>query len=219
LSDVVFVDLDGTYIHGNSFHLWLSHLVLGDSRVGIAVRLSIFVMVMLRAVRAISHSRLKQAVQQQLSSTATRSERSGAYFPGRLRRAVVPAVREGCLGCRDLGYRLVLATAAPAEYAVPFATLEGFDDCLATEFIQPAGWRELYRSVKAEACGKMLRSSGTGQRQVGVVTDHLDDLPLMKLADWVVWCGEPALLPGLRLQLEGTVLTAETWHPSLHGME
>ena len=45
------------------------------------------------------------------------------------------------------------------------------------------------------------QASGWGERPLVVLTDHIDDLPLMQVASRIVWCGPPGELDALRRHL------------------
>lgn len=187
---IAFVDLDGTFVRNNSFHLWLQHLAFAKSRFGAVFRVRVLILVALRACRLISHPSLKKQVQS-LFATQPAKVCAGvtAGFVMELRKEIVPAVRQLVERLHGADYQVVMATAAPSEYADVFALQSGFDKCLATLPPSSDGWTENYREAKARRCSLLMAenlSDGTG---VIVITDHLDDLPLMRLAEVVVWCG------------------------------
>jgi phosphoserine phosphatase len=90
----------------------------------------------------------------------------------------------------------ILATAAAAEYATPFAHRLGFPEVLATSS-DPGRGEENLGATKARAVADLVRSRGWSGRPLLVFTDHRDDLPLIGLATGLVWFGDPAALAAI----------------------
>jgi phosphoserine phosphatase len=84
---------------------------------------------------------------------------------------------------RQRGDWVILATAAPAVYARPLAETLGFDTCLATSAGANEPGEELLGEKKAEAVRKLLADRNLQRAHLVVVSDHLDDLPLFRMAD------------------------------------
>lgn len=81
----------------------------------------------------------------------------------------------------------ILATAAPSCYANIIAKNEQFNACLATRFPEKA-YHSNYENkgeVKKTNVLKYLQNTGSGGIDT-FITDHLDDLPLMKSAHHVI---------------------------------
>jgi len=81
----------------------------------------------------------------------------------------------------------ILATAAPSCYANIIAKNEQFNACLATRFPEKA-YHLNYENkgeVKKTNVLKYLQNTGSGSIDI-FITDHLDDLPLMKLAHHII---------------------------------
>lgn len=106
----------------------------------------------------------------------------------KLRQTVSHPVLARLSVMQDQGWLTVLATAAPDCYAKPFAQSLGIDDCLATPTVATRGeWAELIGEEKARACKSWVetRSMGTAAQLVAI-TDHYDDMPLLRMASRVI---------------------------------
>lgn len=89
---------------------------------------------------------------------------------------------------RDEGWCTVLATAAPECYARPFSEAFGFDDCIASPpVLGDEPWEEMIGLRKAESCKAWADAIALdGIAEFAAITDHPDDLPLLRLASRVV---------------------------------
>jgi len=213
---VVFVDLDGTLVLGNSFHEFLGALWRGGGAVARVLMVQAF---LLRCARGDS-GRLAMKARLMRAFEGRSPERQdiivGAVL-GRLRRMVSTPVLQRVRDLSEAGWIPVLATAAPDFYARPFAEELGFfRDCLATPPVADVAWRELSGDAKADVCAEWLDARG-GAERIAVITDHADDLPLLRQADLAVlqtW-GEPlrniqaALSPGKRVEVIDPVAPQE----------
>lgn len=215
-SSVVFVDLDGTLVLGNSFHEFLGALWRGG---GLGVRVLMVQAFLLRCARGGSgrlamKARLMKAFE---GSSPERQDIIVGAVLGRLRRMISFPVLQRVRDLAEAGWIPVLATAAPDYYARPFTEELGFfRDCLATPPVAGVAWREFSGDAKADVCAKWLAASG-GAERIAVITDHADDLPLLRQADHAVlqaW-GESlqtiqaALRPGLRVEVIDPVAPQE----------
>lgn len=183
MTGLLVVDLDRTLVSVNSFTGFVAHL-MGDmvksGRWGALFR--VIRIVGLRKMRRISHADAKMAIM-----CCCRSSYSGkiwiySAFCDKLMKRLRPSVLSIIERFRNRGYRVALATAAPEEYAELIAGWCGFDFCIASRYkktISPSSYEckgmEKLRRVK-ELCYQKDMSIAA------VVTDHSDDIPLMKLS-------------------------------------
>lgn len=184
---VVFVDLDGTLVLENSFQsfLWLAWRFGGWRLRSRLVRA-----VGRRAVRR-RHGRvrMKQAVLRAFESASAETQQEIVRrTDDGLTRTISAPVMSRIEAYRVAGWTIVLATAAPECYAVPFAALLGFDACLATAMPRDdEGWIELLGENKAAACRAWIAANqSSAPTSVAVMTDHVDDGPLLAIAASVV---------------------------------
>ena len=202
---IVFVDLDGTLVLRNSFHLFLERLW---SRGSLGTRLRLCSAgaqrVLARRGGRLLMKRKAMSIFEQLAPSRQQAVLSD--IAKALTAAVSPPVKQLMEEWRGRGATVVLATAAPRVYAEPFAVSMGCDGCLATPSASTEDWGELLGEAKARACLGWLASGGfTGP--VVVVTDHEDDLPLMRIADEVVIHASPTVATRIEQRLPATVLT------------
>ncbi|CCF18770.1 conserved hypothetical protein; putative Phosphoserine phosphatase [Pseudorhizobium banfieldiae] len=188
VTGVVFCDLDGTLVLGNSFH---SFLLASWRTAGALQRAQLAHQLALRAFgsRGGGHAGMKRRVLRWFSGL---QEREKAEIVERtlseMRSMVSQPVSNMLKDLRAEGHVVVLATAAPTIYAIPFASSFGFDECLGTLGTETnAVWFELVGERKAQACRQWLsRTFGPCPPAVTVITDHPDDLPLIEIAETIV---------------------------------
>jgi phosphoserine phosphatase len=89
------------------------------------------------------------------------------------------------------GATAMMVTAAPAEYANALSEAFGFSECLATLHGRHPAWEENARHIKCKRVMEALEE-GRVSRPLSLFTDHLDDLPLMAVADSVFLVGSIA---------------------------
>lgn len=183
---VVFVDLDGTMILDNSFH---SFLRATWSVGGFPLRVTIVAACLTRAIRRGGRAAMKRSI---LRGFAKAPQYRQAAVVRRTLAMMTATLSEPIHGkLADFaanGWTIVLATAAPDCYARPFAEAQGFDACLASPDVNSSGeWNELMGTRKANAClaWTALRSE-EGPSEIAVLSDHSDDLPLLRMASVVV---------------------------------
>jgi phosphoserine phosphatase len=180
---VVFCDLDGTLILDNSFHMFLRsawHLSPSTQRLFLGASIA------MRLLGAASggHSGLKQRALSWFArqDASLRMDIVRDMLPRLAATLSAPVVRE-IQALRDRGFRVVLATAAPHLYADEIAGWIGADECLASLDVPGPDWRELLGQRKAAACQAWLERQPARPACVVVMTDHPDDLPLVRMAD------------------------------------
>ncbi len=199
---VLFVDLDGTLVLDNSFHLFLWSIWVEG---GWKLRAALVCAGLTRAFRGGNgRIRMKQRVLHAFAQAAPDRQRIVVQHTlAKMNRTVSRPVLARVSAYRGEGWLAVLATAAPECYARPFADALGFDDCLASPLVTTSeAWVELVGAQKADACRGWAKAASRGAiPEVVVISDHLDDLPLLRLASRVVLQATPddaaSLIDGL----------------------
>lgn len=186
-SKVVFVDLDGTLILDNSYHLFLWSLW---TKGGSTLRMALVWAFLVRMLR--SHdgrTRMKRSLLHAFARTAaSRQQAVLTKTLAMMRETVSRPVIERVSAFRDSGWLTVLATAAPDSYAKEFAREMKFDACLASPAVtRTSEWVELIGARKADACRAWAEAvAGAADAEIAVISDHCDDLPLLQMASRVV---------------------------------
>lgn len=174
------IDLDGTLVNTNTFRDYLSFCgsaALHSFKFGIC--LAILWWVMLRKLRLVSHSRMKEVLLDKTASFMTKKgrldvfvEKEMTYLNTKVQQIMEPY--------RNRGYLLVLATAAPAFYAHAIAEFLNMDLCCGTLLpseVVIGQWKECVGENKVDALKRLLQVH-KAELDV-VITDHDDDLPLL----------------------------------------
>lgn len=186
LPGVAFVDLDGTLILGNSYHIFLRSVW---DEGGWRLRADLMKALGIRVFKGkAGRVPMKRYVADAFSKTdKNRQDAIIASTLGEMRKTVSQPIQGKVNALKRAGWRLVLATAALDCYARPFAIELGYDDCLATPTKETGGpWQELWRHQKAYGCHAWLRDHGGSETQVMAISDHADDLPLLETCTAVV---------------------------------
>lgn len=179
----VIVDLDGTYYRGNTLHDYL--------RCALKVRLrhldprgaSILLQYLLRGLRLISHANFKErALRAAISDEAL--EAFAAHAESRINRSL----KELLAAERQAGSLVVLASAAP-EFYIP-RLWDG--DYTGSVLYREGGLEECRGERKLERVNELLKNKGASGIDLAI-SDHLDDLPLMRAA-----CERILVSPGRR---------------------
>jgi phosphoserine phosphatase len=207
---IVFCDLDGTLILDNSFHLFIATLWgAGTSR----QRVSLMIRLMPRLLGNMTggQSGMKRRV---LVWFARQDEIWRKNVINALLLRLQPTMSRPVLQKIDellkKDAHIVLATAAPDIYAVLLASQIGASACLATEGTIGPQWCELLAASKAGACKRYIRQHFPHNAgQIVVITDHADDLPLLRLADHAVIQAQPEAISRIKAGLRSEVLLIE----------
>lgn len=177
----IVIDLDGTFLLGNSFERYFFFLAKSAlSRLRFVGFLRLLLLLMGRKLRLYSHSTFKRKVLQERGLDETQLH----AFVTLLSKGVNPAVFDLFEKYRKMGYYTCLATAAPLVYARLIGEKYGFDAVCATASVNgnyaDGSWVENIRENKLAYVESFL-----AKREVSidvVITDHHDDLPLIKRA-------------------------------------
>lgn len=198
---VYLVDLDGTLLHGNSFHKWLKYIMWRRySGVTSVCRLTTAFLCMLRAIRLIDHAHLKRGVQKSWGRQWI-ERLSPGFLAGPFVEILCADVRLQLLSevqqlMNHAQAVVVLTTAAPAEYAYPLGAALGFRHIVATPYGHSADWYHNLREAKRDHTIAYLRQIGiTASCPMVLFTDHIDDTPLIKLSTQTFWYGTLSSCP------------------------
>jgi len=192
---VVVFDLDGTVLGVNSFPRWVLFLILGHvAGIGIRHRL----LLSLRALRLLLQRKLTRSSHDVFLwrlqdawrwASGSRPNASLRGFEATLLKHVRPnmglALELAASGRIDA----VLATAAAEEYAAGLGRRLGFRHVLATVAGRRCGEPANCGAHKRQRVLTFLAGRDWQERPLILVTDHLDDLPLMRDSSAVYWCG------------------------------
>ena len=192
---VLIFDLDGTILAANSFPHWAQHLARGKfDHLGrakrTAISLSVLTALVRRRLRLLDHAMFKWRLQQ-IWQDAIRGDAGAAeqQVITELRRMVrpefAPLLADVAAGRVDA----VLATAAAGDYAVGLGRALGFRHVLATPADRPAPVHDNAGRQKRDAVLSLLLDHGWHTRPLVLYTDHIDDLPLIRISQTTYWFG------------------------------
>jgi phosphoserine phosphatase len=211
-SPVLICDMDGTILRGNSFPLWIMYLMCGwlpEPGLPARVMLSLRVQRLLlhRRLGRIDHTRLMRGVQNAWHR-ASEGAAAGAAdrVPARLRRLVRPAFEPVLQRIASGEIDAVLATAAAAEYARPLGLQLGFRHVLTTPCRLPPDGVLNHGVEKLRRVQAFLADRQWSARPRVLLTDHLDDLPLLQQCDAVGWFGSSAMMACALARSNGALL-------------
>jgi phosphoserine phosphatase len=202
-------DLDGTILRGNSFPLWILWLMVGrlpelGLRVRVMLSLQVQKLLLQRRLGRIEHARLMREVQQAWHIASQGVADSAAdRVPALLRRQVRPAFEPVLQQIAAGEIDAVLATAAAAEYAQPLGLQLGFRYVLATPCRLPPGGALNHGAEKLRRVQRFLAGRKWEERSRVLLTDHIDDLPLLQHCHAVGWFGSAEMLSRARAETKG----------------
>ena len=178
---VIVVDLDGTLYSINTFHFFIKYLVRFSIKTFNVILLFNLVKAMfLRLFGFINHSKMKYII---LKAIKGNNKINYEAFVSSLSN-----YKNHLKVIEDTTFDIkILATAAPNCYSKIIALNEGFDVCLATNTPEKnyKSDFENVREVKKQAVTTYLKTLGSKHIDT-VITDHFDDLPLIKIAQHVI---------------------------------
>ena len=214
---VLICDLDGTILSGNSFPLWIIYLMVGrlpefGLRARVTLSLRVQRLLLHRRLGRIGHARLMREVQQAWHVASRGAPGSAAdRVPTLLRRRVRPAFEPVLQQIAAGEVDAVLATAAAAEYARPLGSLLGFRHVLTTRSrLAPDG--QLNRGAeKLRRVRELLDARQWSGRSRVLLTDHIDDLPLLQHCHAVGWFGSAEMLSRVRAETKGVYFVDCRW--------
>lgn len=191
---VVVFDLDDTILRVNSFPHWVMFLIGGripgmHRRARALLSLRAALLLTRRKLGRLRHAALLRGLQRAWQRAAPPA--AGASMQG-LQTALLRRVRPNLQAVLALvaadRIDAVLATAAAADYALGLGQLLGFRHVVATVPAEDNAPINV-GSHKRDAVFALLERQGWAGRPLILLTDHLDDLPLMRESAFVGWFG------------------------------
>jgi phosphoserine phosphatase len=174
---ILVVDLDGTLFKINTFHHFIKYLVVFCIRnLQIILLLKLLAALCFRVLKISSHSKMKYDILKSIEDTYDLDFQKFVD-------SILLKKRDISM-LKDASFHIkILATAAPSCYANIIAKSEKFDICLATDFPN-IGYNNNFENKKEIKKNNVVNYLKTiGETEINtLVTDHIDDLPLMKLA-------------------------------------
>lgn len=172
---VLVVDLDGTLFKINTFHYFIKYLCV-KCVLSLNFRLLYRLLLALSSRLFRSHAEMKYQV---LKLLQHRTDIDYLDFLN----SIYSKKRELNILNDETFHIKILATAAPTCYANIIAKKEHFDICLGTDFLDSNfnSTFENSKKTKKENVINFLKDKNLNEIDT-LVTDHIDDLPLMKLA-------------------------------------
>lgn len=181
MKKAVIVDFDLTLVKVNSFEMFYKEQVLYSLREMRLIRFLFFLVnIVLRKVKIISHSELKKRVLGYLY-TEDNSQFMSSFIK-KLDSCIALDVLALCEDFKSKGFSVYLCTAAPSIYILPFlkSIPFKFDDVVCTpNYTRGANWTENLNVHKKESVESLLLQKN--EYLSVLITDHRDDLPLLKL--------------------------------------
>ena len=173
----IVVDLDGTLIDGNSLHLlmkWMIHVL------SLSCKLSICSVAIKRLLNIVSHIEMKREIIRMSESRLTDDDIMA--FVKCLKGFVSEDVMARIISYSNQGYKIILATAAPDIYVAPSVSLLDFDGYVASDTDKLIKCREEMRGLAKGECAEAYANERNWKISV-VMTDHEDDIPLLRMHD------------------------------------
>jgi phosphoserine phosphatase len=207
---VLICDLDGTILHANSFPLWVAYLIAGPlpglgfhARIRLSSRVRR--LLLRRKLGRIDHTELLRGIQEAWyeaggRETGAAADRVQALLRRRVRPAFEPLLRQIAMGEMDA----VMATAAAGEYAIRLGRQLGFGHVLATPCRLARDETLNARGNKLIQVLEFLTRQYWAERPIVLLTDHLDDLPLIRHSDAVGWFGSARAMAQASALANGT---------------
>ncbi len=179
-TDLVVFDLDGTIIRCNSFHLWIGFCIFSHcSALNLKKKLKIIFNCLLRILKRIDHAQFKKEV---MLIKPISSDRMARYF---LKNLIIPKISFVCykemLLWKKKGVTIVIATAAAETYVEAIAKYFGIKHWVSSYLLND----KLFNCIGKNKIHS-LRRKFNNFRILALYTDHIDDLPLMSLANYVI---------------------------------
>lgn len=179
MKKAIVVDLDGTLFTTNTFKHYIVFVVKNSLyRLDVWTAFIVSLFVLLRKIRLLStHEEMKFLI---LRNTAIYSISSKMrHFVDSLKKYENKSVLNLIEEYRNKGYTTVLSTAAPKNYAMIVASDYGFDCFCSTEMPKGGEWRENFNEQKKKNTFDLLNALDCDLSVF--VTDHYDDLPLLRI--------------------------------------
>ena len=177
---LLIIDLDGTFVSVNTFHIWMKFLFLEElKQFHLTSVIKILSIIFLRLTKNITHRQMKFRILK-LSEKNISKQQINTFVD-----TLDVYVNQTILTkLQDVSTRTLLATAAPLLYAQAIKEKYHFDDVIATEYTHVDKWTENIKEEKKNTYLKLLHDKAIDPKKVILYSDHHDDLPLMKISDF-----------------------------------
>lgn len=192
--DVLVFDLDGTLVKYNTFHKLLGLILLtGLPGNLISSRLYILNLILLRKLGLIEHTELKLKTMNLLEASRkshpAATSRKIFKLSNSIKRNFRPELTAFIEEAKKKNVPCILATAAPIDYVEMFGADSTFDSVIATSMKPNGSLDEARYGRKLELVLYEIDEQGWEDRRMIFFTDHADDFPLCKVADFTYWYG------------------------------
>lgn len=176
----VVVDLDGTLLQTNTFKDYIVFVIKeGVHHFKLHIAIFLFFWVLCRKLRLITHETMKYQVLRASQSFMTESRLRS--FVSQIETKQNMKVVKLCQQFHREGYYMLLSTAAPENYVQVLYSDFSFDYYCASLLPQnETQWRENVRDQKKNNTLKILHEENVSLEIM--ITDHHDDLPLLKVS-------------------------------------
>lgn len=173
---VLVVDLDGTLYSINTFHYFIWFIILHNIRIfRILSVIKISINILFRIFKISSHSKMKYDILKRIANDTQIDYTKFVNTIDKFKKDLKVDKKQFDL--------TILATAAPYCYANIIANNENFDLCIATNFKDSIFNDEFENSKEIKRNNVMNALLKNEIHKIDtLITDHIDDLPLMKLS-------------------------------------
>lgn len=195
---IVIFDLDGTLIPPNSFRLWTLFMLRArfphlSKRRRMAISSEVALLSLAKKCGFMNHVAVKARLQQLWrNSVESDGGVAAATFANELKALIRPELRPFVGGVSAGQIDGIFASAAAGEYATGLAHALGFTHVLTSPSLWSNPEGENVGEQKKETILAVLAKEGWQGRFRLMFTDHLDDLPSIKICDAVGWFGSSA---------------------------
>jgi len=193
---VLLFDLDGTLLSINSFPVWVKWMLWGKfTHLPMLWRLKLFIQTATALVRRKAgkdnHAEFKKRLQVAWRGATVKDEscQSSEFLADLMLGYVRDNLRPLINALSRTPYDAILTTAAAEEYAVPLAKKLGFTNVICTR-LAAIPYLENLAETKMQNTVLELQRLQWGERTRIFFTDHIDDIPLVKVCEKTFWFGD-----------------------------
>ncbi len=201
-SPAVAVDLDGTLVEVNTFHLLIRYLLRKLRREkNFREVAKIISLLLIRKTHLITHRVMKYPIHK--SAEIFLSDDELSEFVDILKHQLNPKLCARLKFYKEEGYKIIIATAAPELYVKKLCESLGFDAYIATGL--STSIRNYTEARGTNKVSELRRLANEHKLEIKVVaSDHQDDLPLLTQTDVTRILVNPT--PQLKMQMSSTGL-------------
>ena len=177
--NIIVIDLDGTLLNVNTFHKWIIFLFKKSLVYNPIHSIGIIYYSLLRIVKIITHTQLKFNILK-----ISENSYYASYIDIFVEKLNIYLNEDVIKFIQKENITSILATAAPELYAHSIAKKYMFTYCLATLKTSELNWYENIKEKKKKSLEDLLTEIGETDINI-VLSDHYDDIPIMKMANKV----------------------------------